>query len=90
MSKEASKKKENNESRRVLYLETNILWSFPISFDHPLIQILLDVAEQWHFNIVIPEVSYLEWLQSKKEDIEKDVRKIKTGIVDLKEKYYCK
>jgi len=87
MSKKGSKNKKNSDSQRHLYLDTNILWPFSISLDHPLIQILLNIAEQWNIKIFIPKVCYLEWIQSKKEDIEKDKKKIKDGVDDLKKKY---
>lgn len=87
MSEEKSKKKEKKKSRQFLYLDTNILWSFSISFNHPLLQILLEVARLWGFKVAIPEVAYLEWLQKKKEDIENDLKRIETSIINLKEKY---
>lgn len=87
MSKEAIQKKNNNNSYSPLYLDTNILWPFSISFDHPLIQILLELSIQLKIKIFLPEVVYLEWLQKKREDIESEVNQILNSIKYLKNKY---
>lgn len=53
-----------------VYLDTNILYPLPITLDNPMFQILLGIAKYWDFNLYIPEVAYLEWVNKKKEDFE--------------------
>jgi len=77
----------SNNKKEAIYLDTTILYPFSILLDHPLFSILLELSKKWHFAVYIPEVSYLEWIRSKKVEIENHLTSIKTRLNNLKSKY---
>ncbi len=77
----------SNNKKRAIYLDTNILKQFSILLDHSLFSILLELSKKWHFAVYIPEVAYLEWIGSKKVEIEKNVTNIEARLNNLKSKY---
>jgi len=70
-----------------IYLDTSILWHFSISLNHPHFSILIEIAKKWNFNVYIPEMAYLEWLNSKKKDIQASLGRMISNKNDIEEKY---
>jgi len=77
----------SNNKKRAIYLDTNILKQFSILLDHPLFSMLLELSKIWHFAVYIPEVAYMEWISSKKVEIENNLTNIKAGLNNIKSKY---